>query len=261
MDITRLKPNIIAHSRFAFLTQSHLPVPPPPRNSCGGFTLIELLTVIAIIGILAGILIPVIGRVRDSARSALCVSNLRQLQNGAMLWMTANRERMPDARFWSYNEGPTNPAYPYQLGFYLNITTQKNIPSDAIRNVMRCEAAYSTTPSLSIYGRTYAINSFATATFEGVPRAVANGYPARLTQIPATSRMAFFMDGAPDSLGNYLSNVSNSHVPAAANPVLANPHRGATNVAYIDGHVERIDETRFRTNFATDQTSFWRFDR
>jgi prepilin-type N-terminal cleavage/methylation domain-containing protein/prepilin-type processing-associated H-X9-DG protein len=43
------------------------------------FTLIELLTVIAIIGILAAILIPVVGKVRDSARAAQSGSNTRQI--------------------------------------------------------------------------------------------------------------------------------------------------------------------------------------
>ena len=44
-----------------------------------GFTLIELLTVIAIIGILAGILLPVVGVVRKSAAKATAASNLRQI--------------------------------------------------------------------------------------------------------------------------------------------------------------------------------------
>lgn len=50
--------------------------------SRGAFTLIELLTVIAIIGILAAILIPVVGAVRESARNVNCISNLRQISTG-----------------------------------------------------------------------------------------------------------------------------------------------------------------------------------
>ena len=44
-----------------------------------GFTLIELLTVIAIIGILAGILFPAIGKVRDVANKAKSAANMRSI--------------------------------------------------------------------------------------------------------------------------------------------------------------------------------------
>src|SRR5690625_3224655 len=60
-----------------------------------GFTLIELLTVIAIIGILASILIPVVGKVRESAKTAACTSNLRQLGLGIHLYAADHDEKTP----------------------------------------------------------------------------------------------------------------------------------------------------------------------
>ncbi len=74
------------------------------------FTLIELLTVIAIIGILAAILIPVVSAVRESARSSVCQSNLRQWHTAMLLYAADNDDRVVRARdhskpwsttFWS----------------------------------------------------------------------------------------------------------------------------------------------------------------
>lgn len=59
------------------------------------FTLIELLTVIAVIAILAAILIPVAGAVRDRANSSKSVSNLRQIGNAVALFTNENKGTFP----------------------------------------------------------------------------------------------------------------------------------------------------------------------
>lgn len=60
-----------------------------------GFTLIELLVVIAIIGILAGILLPVLSRARESARSTQCASNVKQIGMGLIMYANENGEQFP----------------------------------------------------------------------------------------------------------------------------------------------------------------------
>ena len=68
-----------------------------PRNL--GFTLIELLVVIAMIALLMGILMPALRKARNSARSAVCKTHLRQWGTIFFLYTTDN-----DDKFW--DDGP-----------------------------------------------------------------------------------------------------------------------------------------------------------
>lgn len=83
------------------------------------FTLIELLVCIAIIGILAGLVIAVVGTSRQKANNVRCISNLRQVYVGVTLYVNDEKGYLPP----SYEPSAGNwPAYTwmYKLAPYIN---------------------------------------------------------------------------------------------------------------------------------------------
>ena len=54
------------------------------------FTLIELMVVVAIIGVLVSLLLPVLGKARHRARIAVCLSNQRQVGTAIFLYVDDN---------------------------------------------------------------------------------------------------------------------------------------------------------------------------
>ncbi len=60
-----------------------------------GFTLIELLVVIAIIGILAAMVFPVFARARESARKAVCLSNVKNISLAIQMYLADNNDTLP----------------------------------------------------------------------------------------------------------------------------------------------------------------------
>ena len=65
------------------------------RTPARGFTLVELLVVIGILAVLASLLLPALGRAKESARAAGCVSNLHQMGIALLAYTDANRNRLP----------------------------------------------------------------------------------------------------------------------------------------------------------------------
>lgn len=80
------------------------------RSQTKGFTLIELLAVIAVIGILAALLLPALGRAKEEGRLATCLSNLRQVNLAIRLYADENTDSLPVL--------PTPNPYPNGVGAY-----------------------------------------------------------------------------------------------------------------------------------------------
>jgi type II secretory pathway pseudopilin PulG len=64
--------------------------------AAGGFTQLELLVVVGILVILLAILLPVIAKVRASARSVNCIASLRQISLGFQRFAVDHGGRLPD---------------------------------------------------------------------------------------------------------------------------------------------------------------------
>jgi prepilin-type N-terminal cleavage/methylation domain-containing protein/prepilin-type processing-associated H-X9-DG protein len=226
--------------------QTPLPAHPrSPERPLAGFTLIELLTVIAIIGILAAIIIPTVGKVRISASSATSKSNLRQLSMAMQLYATDNAGRLPYTSFGG--------QFPRDQVDMLASTLARYIPLGA-----EIDAANRKMNVVMLHPRYRAlVPGYDAPTYFLVQQPITGVQPfgvsgdltkktmtlnTALSKIPSPSRMPMLAEADQKNAMIVGSPSWFSKLPADS------AHGSARNVVFYDGHVE---------GRATSETDFW----
>ncbi|EIQ01957.1 prepilin-type N-terminal cleavage/methylation domain-containing protein [Opitutaceae bacterium TAV1] len=217
------------------------------------FTLIELLTVIAIIGILAAIIIPTVGKVRSMARATQCASNLRQLGVAASLYAGDNKDEVVYANYYS----ETSTRWCDKLAPYVNVTFPDNATLNAgdilPASVFRCPSAQEPARSgnKSHYGKNWFINSAKGDPNEKNSARVGH----RHANIDTPSRYFFIADATTRSDGYSNWRIGDFNKPREY--LEFNRHSGRCNILFMDSHVESLRESQITQNPAVGRTPWY----
>ncbi|MGM0492379.1 MAG: DUF1559 domain-containing protein [Armatimonadota bacterium] len=153
-----------------------------------GFTLIELLVVIAIIAILAAILFPVFARAREKARQTSCLSNVKQLALGAMMYVQDYDETYPPS-LCAPVPG-TNPVLTALTSFSAH---DQIFPYVNNLQIYTCPSG----PGGSLHSGNYGFN-------EALCRDLRTGGTAvKMANVRAPADVFFFMDSGPYMVKKY----------------------------------------------------------
>lgn len=209
-----------------------------------GFSLIELLTVIAIIAILAAILIPVAGKVRQQARLTNCTSNLRQWGTANLLHAADHSGLIPwDGWEGSNNSSPDNiieheGTLPWfnALPPYISsppvreLAADDNLPQLGDNSLFICPSAERSddSPAWLCYGPNYLLS------YAGAPSPIRVSI-TKLSMIREPNRVPLFAETtnhAPGSAGIAALNANPRYLADA------NRHENRAPVVFFDGHIE-----------------------
>lgn len=215
----------------------HTPFRPFRREpASGGFTLVELLTVIAIVGILAAILIPVVGRARDSAKATQCLSNLRQMGTAARLYSHDNKNWTPPLGYKFFQA-----VWPYAYSTSKTIAISgSDLPPDLAGSIFECSKATDDSAPTVTTKRSYGINSYLGPNTSADKTTM--GVPLNLIATPSVAVLA-----------GDVKNMSGLQ-PSTCN----DRHNSKMNIVYVDGHAAAVTLTTELTATSTWNTNpFW----
>ena len=195
------------------------------------FTLIELLVVIAIIAILAAILFPVFAQAREKARGISCLSNLKQIGTGMMMYTQDYDENLCPP--FNGPVGPLASTWDRLVQPYIKSTQITECPSDAFSPHVDIKNGQIVAGNLV---RSYTIPSqLGWLWWDGLNNGNGTVFAVPLSQIgfPAITIQLFERDNCNGVGGDWnwcsVSDGSNEW---------AYRHTGRSNLMYVDGHAK-----------------------
>jgi prepilin-type N-terminal cleavage/methylation domain-containing protein len=198
----------------------------PGRSAA--FTLIELLVVIAISTVLAGLLLPALGRSKEAGRAAMCSSNLRQLGIASATYSLDNKGRLPYFLNWLYTPPRPGDLASGLLYPYLKDKTIYLCPTDKQR--LAGNQAMPPGPTSPIFGETMFPRDYSYAMNCGMCH---ESDPAKFL---APTRTLVFME-ADLARNDYSGQVG----PTFATRAISTRHNNRGHLFFGDLHLERVN--------------------